>query len=221
MNSYNNKNIFHPLIREELILIDKVWNFINDFKEETLTKSEYVNKIINKIKSIYSPIDFLVYELIVEKIYWNLFDVIVSKIHVYDHIKEHVNKDTVENEKKYIIRKLLKKSLIGKSSLRKAFIYSKKHNSFMYKYNYPNDLDLLLFSIMANRSTYETIMSNENITLYEINSLVVDSYNSVIEFDYPFPNFNTIKPFTSSMKERMHNIKEMYFYTNASDFWTI
>ncbi len=90
----------------------------------------------------------------------------------------------------------------------------------MYKYNYPNDFDMLIFSIMINRSTYETILSNPYITLNEINNLIKNPYTSIIEFDYPFPNLNTIKPFVYSMKERIENIKKMYYSSNSFDNWT-
>lgn len=214
MNPYNNKYIFHPLSKEEIFLIDKVWIFINEFKEVSLTKSLYINKIIQSIKKLYSPVDFLIYETITEKLYWNAFNVIVDKIYVYDTIKENY-----KINKSQTLHKLLKESLIGKSSLRKAYIYNKKHHSYMYKYNYPNDLDLLLFSMMINRSTYETILSNPNITLDEINNLIPNQYNSIIEFDYPFPNLNTIKPFSYSMKERLANINNLYYATNARENW--
>lgn len=214
MNPYNNKYIFHSLSKEEIFLIDKVWIFIGEFKEVSLTKSIYIHNIIQKIKSIYTPVDFLIYETIAEKLYWNLFNVIVDKIYVYDTIRENhkINKSQT-------LHKLLKDSLIGKSSLRKAYVYNKKHHSYMYKYNYPNDLDLLLFSIMVNRSTYETIMSNSDITLDEINNLIPNPYNSTIEFDYPFPNLNTIKPFSYSIKERIANINNLYYSNNPYDNW--
>lgn len=213
-NPYNNKYIFKILSNHEIYLIDKVWKFINSFKEEVLTKSEYISLIINKIKFNYSAIDFFIYETIVEKMYWNLFYVIVDKVYVGDKIKENFKITQTQ-----VFRNLLKNSLIGKSSLRKAFVHNKKHHSYMYKYDYPNTLDLILFQIMSNRSTYETILSNPDLTLDEINSLV-EPYQSEIEFDYPFPNLNTIKPFVYSSKERLSNIKKYYYSTNSEQFWT-
>lgn len=214
MNPYNNIHIFHSLSKEEIFQIDNVWNFINNFQSVSLTKSSYVKNTINKIKQLYSIKDFFIYETITEKIYWNLFNVIVNKVHIYETIKE--NKQINQFQ---LLHKLLKNSLIGKSSVKKAFVYNKKHKSYMYKYNYPNDLDLLLFRIMSNRSTYETILSNANITLDEINDLTKNITLSFIEFDYPFPNLNTVKPFVYSSKERLYNINKFYYTDNALQNW--
>jgi len=216
MNPYNNTHIFHPLSKDEIYQIDNVWKFIDNFKCDTLTKNTYILKTIKKIKNIYSLPDFFMYETLTEKIYWNLFDFIVDKIYIYDVIKEKENKTESE-----ILYKILKNSLIGKSSIRKSFIYNKKHKSYMYKYNYPNDLDILLFKIMLNRSTYETILSNINITLDDINELTKNTNLSLIEFDYPFPNLNTIKPFVYTAKERLNNIKKMYYSVNSMENWFI
>lgn len=216
MNPYNNKYTFQPLLKEEISIIDKVWKFIDAFRDETLTKSSYIHHIIKKINKTYNITDFLIYETITEKLYWNLCNVIIDKIYVYDTIKENY-----KINKSQIVHKLLTESIVGKSSMRKAFIYNGRHNSYMYKYNYPNDFDMLIFSIMINRSTYETILSNSEITLDEINDLVKNPYNSIVEFDYPFPNLNTIKPFVNSMKKRMLNIKKLYYSPNSFENWKI
>lgn len=214
MNPYNNKFIFHPLSRGELILTDNVWKFMRDFQDGTLTRTLYIKHIIKKISNMYSQIDFLIYEIIAEKLYWNLFDLITHLINI-----AHTEKIYKNNDKLKSYHKLLKHSLVGKTSLRKVFIHNSKNNTYLYKYKYPNDLDLLLFSIIANRSTYETIMSNPEITLGDIDQLIKEPYNSLIEFDYPFPNLNTVVPLTSTMKERMKNIKLMYYVTNAEANW--
>ena len=74
---------------------------------------------------------------------------------------------------------------------------------------------------MENRTIYETIMSNENLSLDEINSLISEPYNSIIEFDYPYPNFNTIKPFVYSSKQRLKNIKKLYYLKNCENYWSL
>jgi hypothetical protein len=50
---------------------------------------------------------------------------------------------------------------------------------------------------------------------------VSEPYNSIIEFDYPFPNLNTIKPFVFSIKERLQNINHMYYSDNADEHWIV
>ena len=215
MNPYNNKYIFHPLLKEEILQIDKVWIFIDKFQVDFLTRNMYVENIISNISKLYTITDFFIYEVILEKLYWNLFNFIIDKVHISDTIKEK------HTDKSKIIQKILYNSLIKMTSLRKAYIYNKHHHNYMYKYHYPNDIDMLLFSIIKNRSTYETILSNPDLSLYEINELITEPYNSIVEFDYPFPNFNTIKPFVYSSKERIKNIKKFYYVTNAKQNWNI
>ena len=210
MNPYNNNNTFHPLLKEELLQLDNVWNFIYEFNIPTLRKRKYREKITKKIQKLYLPQEFLMFENIVEKIYWNLFNVISAKLQISNlaricHNKKHNHKIT-----------LMTDTLIDKSSIRKSYINESNNN--IYKSNYPNDIDLLIFSIMLNRSTYETIMSHD-LSLYDINSLVPNPNNSTIEFDYPFPNLNTILPFSHSTSEKIKNIYKMYYAQDSVSNW--
>ena len=109
---------------------------------------------------------------------------------------------------------LMRNKKIKESNIRKLYVVT-KNNDLIYKYKYPNDLDLLIASIMINRSLYETIMS-ETINLSDIE---IQPYNNPIEFDYPYPNLNTIKSFTCTKKQRIENIHKMYYENNAEKNW--
>ena len=109
---------------------------------------------------------------------------------------------------------LMRNKNIKESNIRKTYVITKNDN-LLYKYKYPDNIDLLLSSIMINRSLYETIMSNQN----PITEMDLKPYNNTIEFDYPFPNLNMIKEFTKSNEERLENIKKMYYDENAEKKW--
>lgn len=212
LNPYNNINLKFQLNNKELEVLDKVWEFIDNFRISELTRSKYRNKIINLIKENYDLKTFYFYEKIVEKIYWNL----VLKIKQDLEIKPEI---FLKREKNYDKNKITNKILmrnkkIKESTVRKTFIIT-KNNNLLYKYSYPNDLDLLVSSIMQNRSIYETIMS-ENSFIYDIE---IEPYNNNIEFDYPYPNLNTIKYFQQNKKQRLHNINKLYYSENAEKNW--
>jgi hypothetical protein len=209
INPYNNKNLKFPLLKKELKVLDKVWEFINDFRETKITRSKYKKYITEKIINKYDINDFYNLEKIVEKIYWNL----VTKIKKDKNLK--YLKPEIFFKEKYDLNEtknkiLMRNNKIKESTVEKTFVVTKS-NKLLYKYKYPNDLDLLVSSIMINRSVYETIMSEEA----EIFSIEIEPYNNIIEFDYPYPNLNTIKSFTKSKEERMNNIRNMYYYENS------
>jgi hypothetical protein len=216
-NPYASRILSYPLTNSELKIITDTWNFLDIFRQTSLTKNEYRKTIIQKIKKKYNLNDFFYYEKIIEKIYWNLFNVIVGKI----SMDEKINRQELNNDsEKDIKNKILQRSNIGESNVRKTYVLDRKKQKIFYKYKYPNDLDLLLFSIMINRSLYETIMSNINkITLDYLNELIEYPYDMDIEFDYAFPNFNTIKPFTYTDDERLNKIKKMYYSNDSEANW--
>jgi hypothetical protein len=167
-----------------------------------LTRGKYREFIAKKIKETYTIEEFYKLEKNIEKMYWNLYSKIKNDINAKPKIflKQNYDPKKIEN-------KILKRNAkIKESTVKKTYIETKKGNLF-YKYNYPNDLDLLLSSIMINRSVYETIMSDEEY----IFNIELEPYNNIIEFDYPFPNLNTLKSFSSNKNSRLNNISKMYY----------
>ena len=214
----NNNKIF-PLSPHELTTLDDTWIFLSHFRQSASTRAEYRHNIINTITRIYTPQQFLLQELILEKLYWNLFHILETnlKFHPTMHIK-HIHSHNLSSQKD----KILKRSPISESSLRKAYVYKNNKHTIYYKYNYPNDMDLLIASIMINRSLYETIIMNKShITLTYLDELNLEPYNNIIEFDYPFPNLNTLKPFSYTRDERINNIYKMYYSDNSIINWFI
>lgn len=212
-----NNNKPFPLSPNELKSIDDAWIFLSFFRHTELTRVEYRYHIINTITHTYTPQQFLLLELILEKLYWNLFTTLENhlKFNLTLH-KKHIPPNQLSSQKDKILKRSSGQIPIRESSLRKAYIY--KNATIFYKYNYPNDMDLLVYSIMINRSLYETIMASEP-TLEYLNNLNIEPYNNNIEFDYPFPNLNTIKPFSYTREERINNIKKMYYDENPLPNW--
>jgi hypothetical protein len=205
LNPYNNKNLKYQLSDKEIENLDKVWEFIDDFRETKITRNQYTKYITKKINKKYKIEDFYKYEKITEKIYWNLINKIKSEINIQSEIfnKKNFNTSQIKEVQNKI---LMRNNKMKESTINKAFIIT-NNNTLLYKYKYPDDLDLLAASIIINRSTYESIMSNAS-SIYNIE---IEPYNNIIEFDYPFPNFNTIKSFTKTKKERINNIYKKYY----------
>jgi hypothetical protein len=217
VNPYNNIKLNFSLDQKEIKLLDKVWEFINDFRETKLTRNKYTKYIIEKIKKKYKINEFYIYENITEKIYWNLVDKIKNDHEIkseifFKNINQNIPKNMIKNMIKDVIKEtkrkiLMRNNKIKESTIKKTFITTSKN--ILYKYNYPDDLDLIVASVIINRSLYETIMS-ENKSIFDID-IIIEPYNNIIEFDFPFPNLNTIKPFTKSKKERIINIYNEYY----------
>jgi hypothetical protein len=207
--AYNN-NLKFPLDDNEIKNIDNVWNFMNKFRITELTRYKYRNKITNKIKNDYLLEEFYEFEIIAEKLYWNLAFKIKEEIDLSNQV--YVKKEyDIKNIKNKI---LMRSQKIKRSNLRKSYVIT-KNKIFLYKYEYPNDFDLLIASIIQNRSLYETIMANPSL----IYSIEINPYNNNIEFDYPYPNLNTIKPFSKSKKKRINNIKNLYYSGESHKNW--
>ncbi len=201
-NPYNNNNLKFPLSIKELKMLDETWKFLTDFRETKLTRKKYKIYMTQKIKNEYNIKEFYILEKNAEKLYWNLVAKIKKDFHLKSEIFLKENLDLNETKNKILMRN----NKIKESTVEKTFIFV-KNNKLLYKYKYPDDLDLIVSSIMINRSVYETIMSEEN----DIFSIEIEPYNNIIEFDYLFPNLNTIKSFTQTKKERMNNIYKMFY----------
>lgn len=211
-NSYKDDNLKYPLTNDEIKLIDEVWKFINIFRKSAISRSIYRRTIIDKIKKKYNVDEFYKLEKIVEKMYWNLFYKLSREIDLNPkiYIKEEFDLKDMTN------KILMRNNNITQSNIKKTYIVT-KNNKMIYKYDYPNEIDLLIYSIMINRGVYESIMTNTS-SIFEIDIL---PYSSNIEFDYPYPNFNTIKGFTTNNNERKSKIQKMYYDINSEKNWFI
>lgn len=209
-NAYTNKTNRFKFKIKELKNLDKAWNLINEFRITKISRAKYRKNIIDKINNKYTLDQFYYIEIIIEKMYWNLRDklkLIFDEQHKY---KKTSKVDSLHEIQDNILIKNKKATL---SNIRKSYIENDK--SIFYVYDYPNDFDLIVSSVMINRSAYETIMED----IVDIFNLNIDPYTNIIEFDYPFPNLNTIKPFAYSKIKRLDNILNLYYVKNSDGNW--
>jgi hypothetical protein len=214
VNPYINKKNNYILTKKEIKLLDNAWKLINDFRNTEISRNKYRKAIIEKIKNKYTSDELYTLEIIIEKIYWNLHDKMKKKFDIEQNIhkKNIIDDSNLERIKNNI---LTKNKRVKESNVRKSYIYDMDTQTVLYKYNYPDDLDLIISTVMINRSAYETIMGNK----LSINNLVIDPYNNNIEFDYPYPNLNTIEPFATTAQIRLNNINDMYYIDNSEINW--
>lgn len=200
----NNKNNYN-LTEKELCILDNVWELINEFRMTYISRNKYRKNLIERIQNKYSIDEVYTLEMIVEKMYWNLVDKIKLDFDLHSNIREKYKFDLQRIRNKILQRNKFSKE----SNVRKSYVYDENENKLLYKYNYPDDFDLIISSIITNRSAYETIMSNQ----INIINLEINPYENIVEFDYGFPNLNTLKEFALSKKTtRLQNIRRMYYY---------
>lgn len=184
---YNNKYTKFILTEEEQKYIDKVWNFINKFKNIYLNVTEERQKKIKKIRNEYKPEEFYKNEKIANKIFWNIRE-IMHKYYDYHNYKNNKNKDIedlknikkrerrmgIMEKKKYKNREELKRIVYDKSFLEKNYYRSfinkliivNKENKKVYKkemegtinFLIENEFNLITTIIFFNREIYENII---------------------------------------------------------------
>ena len=210
-NPYTNEKNPYTLVEKEVKLLDKAWELINDIRTTEISRNKYRKEMIKKVRDKYTPKDFFILEKIVEKMYWNLVDKVKKTVDIDMSIRQKKNFD-LERVKDKILKKN-KKAV--ESNVRKSYVYDDHTNKLFYKYNYPDDFDSIVSSIMINRSVYETIMSDE----MDINNIEIEPYSNIVEFDYAFPNLNTIKFFATTNNVRHENIERLYYSDDPEINW--
>jgi hypothetical protein len=208
-NIYTNKYNKYNLSNNEINNIDKAWELISDFSQTNLSRSGYRNYIINFISKKYTVELLYTLEIIIEKMYWNLR----NKISLFfNNPKLTLSHKNITNIEKKI---LLQNKRITQSNIRKSFVYDNNNKQYIIDYYYPNDIDLIASAIIINRSIYDTFMLINS----DFETLQISPYSNIIEFDYPYPNLNTISPFMYNNEIRKQNIISMYFEPNCEKNW--
>jgi hypothetical protein len=211
LHPYTNNKLMYPIQNNEIINIDKAWEILTIFRKSHYTYSDYQKYCVKTISKNYTLNEFAEIENIIEKMYWNL--------------KKHlrmIDKPIIEIGFENIIKiqnKIFNQNkFMTKNILRKALIYIENKDIILYKFNYPNITDLLISSVMINRSIYEQIMSTPSADIRYLEKLRLESYVNHITFDYAFPNLNTMIPFYDNNVNRINKTKKMY-YLNSILAW--
>ena len=214
-NPYNNNYNKFNFTMEELKFIDKSWELIESFNTSYLTKMELREKTIKLVNKNYSIIEFDKLEIIIEKMFWNMI-FLLNKILENNFIEQNIKqKDSSYGINKQIKRIYLKNKILSESYVNKIII--NKDNLIYYKYIYPNNFDIIISSIMTDRIIYETIYNN--IDKLDINFIqnIISNINIKENFDYLFPNINTMIPFCYN--NRIERIKKYYFNNDSDSYW--
>jgi hypothetical protein len=240
---YRDNNIKFKLDKDEIDIIDRVWEFSDLFNFATITLHEYREKLINNIQKNYTVKEFLILEIILEKLIWNLRWLINpliqnSKIQEDEYLKiikleslpekclsiESYN-ITSPNKVPEVLNRVkdnMYKSNYYRSFINKLIVHDKERSKIYYKHlegSAPiftkNELNVKTMIIMRDRKLYEKIMHNP---FYIIN------YRFKIptiyyQYDYGFPNITLCCPFSNNIKEREERIRKMYFDQDSEQNW--
>lgn len=239
---YSNIFLKYPLNKKEIKLLDKVWDFIETFNILDLNLKRLRKKIRKKIKKKYSINEFLEYELIAEKILWNLRWTLFNVCNFYNNnkIKINRNENLLEIPEKF---SFVKKVILDKN-------YNEIKNKFINKYNNKylrsfvnktfivngneifirevegssdilrnNYFNLFVSYFFFNRNRYEEFM-REPFLYFKNNRIILPAY--YIQQDYLFPNLNfSVYLSNRDLNERIRYIKILYFLKNSEMYWFI
>ena len=189
----------YKLLKKELNILDDFWKFIEIFKVENYKLNwisgvhGYRHALIKKIRETYSAEDFYKYEVILNKLLWNLliklkFDIeglfiqsslyinIESPWHSCSH-KEYLHNEI--NDKKYYFK-----------------FYSR-----LIDYDIVNKI----FYTMSDRKLYDKVINGKK----SINS--IESFVYYYPYDYPFPNINLLFYNQNKKETWINRINKLYF----------
>lgn len=247
INIYNDRILKYPLTCNECEYIDQAWNFLNVFKYNTLYLHQYRDYIINNIVNNYSIDDFVKYENIINKLYWNLRwllfplwhnpeitgneyeQFIVHNYGNYDCIPNYIlmynqKNYSSSNELKEIIRNAKMNDMYYRSFINKLIMIDPEHHQINIKpmegsshIFHKNYFNTITSTILTNRELYENIMSEPYSLKAKIHNIVLPSY--YYEFDYPFPNLNQCVYCIGNDDYHKYRIQKMYYDSNAEHNW--
>jgi hypothetical protein len=209
-NIYIDKKLPYPLTQEEYKIIDKIWEFNKHFKFITPTYYEYRNTLIKNIPKKYNIEEFFLYEKILEKLYWNLHNLINKKLinnleeYKYDKLDEIKEKFHEDNNFRSYINKIINYDDINN----KIYYCRQQGGEPVSEYNKTNHL---INDIMTKREIYEKVMNGEQ----EINKIKLSK--NYKQIDYGFPNLNIYKPFIGSDEWRKKKIEYYYYKVDFSE----
>jgi len=212
---YTNKNLEYPLTEYEYNNIDNVFKFIKRFRFIKYNLKSYRSGIIKIIRKKYTLNEFMEYEKIAEKLFWNIR---YKTYKFFDNNKNNINQLLKIKSGSYDeLVEVMKKDNSYRSFINKLFLIDNKKNKYYYKkmegssyiFN-QNKFNTLTSLTLENRKLYEKIMKNPK-KILEINE---PPY--YYEYDYPYPNLNYGKPFIQTDEYRLKRIKKMYYEIDSN-----
>jgi len=213
----------YKLDKDEIGLLDETWDFIEMFNINFVYLSDIRSNIIKQIRATYSPDEFMKFESIANKLFWNLrwvmhkvwtgtdsnrlpYHLTLCKTKTY-YDSEDLDNKLVKIKMKYAghyYRSFINKIIIVDKDKRMIYYKPMEGSANIFQKNYFN---LMVGSIMKDRKLYEMVMKNPSIVL-RINIPILQYYH---QFDYLFPNLNFCEYKIGSDDDRMKKIKKMYY----------
>lgn len=231
---YNDTELKYPLKDDELPILKDVWDFYFEFNNKEISLHDYRLKLINKISQKYAMEEFLKYESILDKLYWNLqFE--IAKLILNKEIDTipysltfttETNFETdwelanvIESKTKTIYyRSFINKLLVVDKHKKKVYTKDQESSISFFSHNYFN---LLGASIMSSRELYELVMDNPNI----IKKMKIPLPAYYYQIDYGFPNFslcnyniNDVNTVEGS-QVRLDRINKMFYSEKSEKYW--
>ena len=243
---YCNHKLKFPLLRWEYKYIDQVWKFYETMQRSDLYLSEHRRHVISKIRQMYTLSEFYIYEMILNKLYWNIRWLVfqlwispsISRVEYqkfldsnYGNQKEipyeltlcRVEKLTSDVNLEEKIREFqIEEDGYYRSFINKMIIIDKKQK-ILYLKPIEGSSDLLAKNWF---NLYTFTILNDRI-MYE--KILDDPYiltkshlplpKYYHELTYSFPNINFCKYKIGTRKDRIRRISLMYYVDNAEENW--
>jgi len=211
----------YKLLKSELKILDNYWKFIEIFQVDKKYNNNgsnwdkgvhgYRKELIMKIRENYTAEEFYEFEMILNKLLWNLIEHIGFNI---DNIEINIKSQLFMNMNKFNTTISIAQH-DGSSYSFKQFLYNQKLN-IRYYFNYYSEINKIpiinkIFNALSKRSLYEKVMNDKKY----IQKIKPKIY--YYPFDYPFPNINLIF-YNENFKELWINrIKKLYFYKSKEN----
>lgn len=202
----------YKLLKKELNILDDFWKFIEIFKVENYKLNwisgvyGYRHALIKKIRETYSAEDFYKYEVILNKLLWNLLI----------KVKFSIN-DLLIQSPLYINIEVPWHSCSHKEYLHNE-INDKKYFFKFYQSLIHYDIVNKIFYTMSNRKLYDKIINGKK-SINSVKPIVYVNHmgNSIASttyyypYDYPFPNINLLFYNQNKKETWINRINKLYF----------
>ncbi len=198
----------YKLLKKELNILDEFWKFIEIFNYDNYKLNwisgayKYRRALIKKIRETYSAEDFYKYEVILNKLLWNLL--IKVKFDINDlRIQSHLYIDIDKSNHSFSHKQYLHDE-----------INDKKYNFIFYPKLVDYDIVNKIFYIMSNRKLYYNVINGKK-SIKSIEPIVYVNHEPYKSYYYPqdyvFPNINLIFYNQNKKETWINRINKLYF----------
>lgn len=236
---YIDSNLKYALTDQEYKAIDEVWDFITIFNHPFIYVTDLRNYLIDTISNKYTVQEFMWFETIAEKMFWNLrwklFPLFASND--VNDVNDINNVNTIpmdllqykiipfsdDDDMKYKIDCIKKMETFYRSFINKVIMVDYENNIIYNKRqegsadifsNANNSFNLYTLTILLDRQLYEKVIMNPN----DFWNMHIPTSEYYYQYDYGFPNLNCCAINIGNNDFRMKRINNMYFNGDAR-YW--